>query len=475
MKMHTNFPNFLMYLFIPLLLPLTPVWAAAEDFKARIPEHIADWTVMLYLNGADDLQIPAQCVILQLLSAKSTSRINIIGLLALSDSSAPQDGSVAFVDIRCKHDKFPRRAPTWNGVRRFQILASSDNGEPFVSTFLGSANSMRNPATLTSFVKWSTRHLKAKHYILIMKDHGIGAPFFQLTSAIVPKNTDRPSLDLRDSKNVFVKPDDNLLLNIQISRALKRALGRKRLDILGFDSCYKAMLEAAFEMRPVARVLVASEAIQFDYSWDYNALISLLARFPDLDHLQVAAEIVRAFAILDRKYPVNQPATLSSTDLDALDAILNPLNIFAQRIIDRKTLWERVVQARRKSPAHETNDVDIEFFLRNFIALGDSADQREKELINLAYRIREEIDTLLDSYYNEVAVKKTGSTGMAIYFPECVEAADLDPNQARYDPSTHDAIPFAKRNAWATFVREYLAIGGLECPPDDSSHAPRKN
>ena len=145
---------------------------------------------------------------------------------------------------------------------------------------------MRNPGNLAAFVRWSVNNYPARRNILIIKDHGAGKPYLLFTesarlnsfinSALIDITPELKAklaqkstvLDLDVHKPVILEPDSNLPLNSQIRNALKSALGRRRLDIIGFDSCYKAMLETGYAMRDVARTLVASEAIQFDYAWD---------------------------------------------------------------------------------------------------------------------------------------------------------------------------------------------------------------
>lgn len=443
---------------------LIPAVVAAQQSSTKRINGSAEWTVMLYLNGTEGLQESAECVLYQILSVNLNKKLHVVGLLALSDPFAPSDGSLGTASINCAGHPGKVKALNWNGVRRFYIDPDNKQGDPFVSTFIGSRDKMRQPGTLTAFVKWAHRKFKAKHYVLIMKDHGRGTPFFAFKSAI---GLDMKLLSAHGIQTTggFFRPDDNLLLNIEISHALKKALGHDRLDILGFDSCYKALLETAFEMKNVARVLVADETTLFDFAWDYRAFLSLLASYPDIDYFQVGREIVDTFARAQSQS--DDPAELSSIDLDALDAILNPLNVWAQLIIDRMTLWDRIVDARKVSPPEQTNNVDIDLFFTNFVKLGSQSngDVRERELRALAQDLENAIGAVVYSRANAKA-NDLGSSGLSIYFPACVEESEDDPNRLRYDPSRHGAIPFAQKNAWAKFIREYLQISGLECPPD---------
>ena len=448
---------------------------------------------MFYLNGVEDLEKSAECALIQMLALKPTKEVTLTIQLAMTGIDAPHAGRVAQRDIPCPLEKGFNRVPYWKGTRRVAVVNGKTRTRAVDGTFLGSNLDMRNPANLAGFVRWSVSNYPARHNILIIKDHGAGKPYLLfaksarlnsfINSALIDitpelkaklaQKSKEPGLDVH--KPVILEPDSNLLLNSQIRNALKSALGRRRLDIIGFDSCYKAMLETGYAMRDVARTLVASEAIQFDYAWDNLPWLTELARHPKVNRLTIARKMLVSFqkrqAEFERQHSNEDidPATLAAVDLDGLDAILSPLDLFSDILATDRFPAKMATNARNACQPleDESFDIDLNCFVTHIIdQAGGEGSETQEEINQLSKNINDTIKTIVPDPIINYKAKKLGASGLAIYFPTCQEDDLLhDPNHASYDPLDSKAIPFAKQHSWAAFIQRYLKDPNIKCPP----------
>ncbi len=418
---------------------------------------------MFYFNGQNDLEDSAACALLQLLSLPQGRDVNLAIELAFTATPDVPSQTLTTKQIECEDMK--GTIPYWRGVRRFAITAGTSPLQSARDQFLGVRLDMRKGHTLADFVRWATRNYRAQHYILIMKDHGVGKPYLMLAENMFPQISDgtlSPPASMTHlfssearSNNKTTEP----LLNLEIQAALHRVLHGSRFEIIGFDSCFKAMIETAYAMRTVARTLIASEAIQYDYAWDYAAWLSVLIQHPDLDRLSLSRIIVATFAARDIRHPRDDlQVTLSSTDLEALGAITSPLNTLARAITEHDVILKKMSDLRAACPAPETFDVDIVCFAGEIekLAAMASAEQEHLNLKFLAEKIQKAIKNIVEPYQNKSAVRTYRANGLAIYFPECRGSLSADAMQKRYDPGNPIAIEFAKNNYWSVFIQQYL-------------------
>lgn len=159
------------------------------------------------------------------------------------------------------------------------------------------------------------------HSMVILSGHGSGilGPFFANSSSSVPLS-------------------DLALILEQVSNI---GIGKK-IDILGFDACYMAMLEVAVQFSSVADYLIASQGKEPLQGWDYKELVTTLAYgsnckkdkqyslanalMPSFkrDPLSLVRTILVSYAALQRSYSRHH-YTLSALDLYVLDAVIENL------------------------------------------------------------------------------------------------------------------------------------------------------
>lgn len=214
---------------------------------------MAEWTIMLYMAADNNLEPAVARDLEELRSATIDSRINVI----------------VQVDTRTSSAKRYR-------VTKGTLELLDDLGEL----------DMSNPDTIRNFVATVLHDYPATKSALIMWGHGNG------WLSRVDKKIYAVAEDLSGGGSRY--PMSN--------RALSQALSDARLqtgqgiDILGFDACNMATLEAVFEFRSIATYLVASQELVQGNGWNYNDLLARFSANPEMGAEEGAKLIVQSYA-----------------------------------------------------------------------------------------------------------------------------------------------------------------------------------
>lgn len=291
----------------------------------------AEWTVMVYLAGDNNLSTAGDKDLQEMRSVGSTDAVNVV---AEFDNAGDR------------------------GTRRYHIQPGGE-GETIVS--LGETDS-GDPEVLLDFVAWAAEHYPARRYGLILWNHGGGwepAEMDRIARSVNARNytprevTERSATPLARAffrttlETIFNLPlpmdraicsDDgsgHSLDTIELGRVLAQAadlLGQP-IDLLGMDACLMSNLEVAYQVRPYARYLVASEESEPNDGWPYDAVLRQLVTDPEMDTPDLAAQIVDAYiaSYVDRGYL--GPVTQSAFDLSRVEELAAPLDDLADALV----------------------------------------------------------------------------------------------------------------------------------------------
>jgi len=191
------------------------------------PPEEKEWTILCYMAGDNDLEPYLVSNLVALEKVGSTKKINIVAELDRGESP---------------------RSPVskWKGSRRFLVKQSDDPrrvASPAVQD-LGNVN-MADPSHLTDFIKWGIKNYPAKHYMLIINDHGYGF---------------MGAAEDRGNKHTMPLPDTG--------KALQE--GGHKFDIIGFDACLMSQAEVAYELKDSAKIMIASQETIGSAGWPYG-------------------------------------------------------------------------------------------------------------------------------------------------------------------------------------------------------------
>lgn len=284
-----------------------------EDGGEVPPLPLADWTVMVFLNGDNDLEEWALDDMNEMESVGSTDRVNVIAQLDRSAGYARDDGD-------------------WTGARRYRVEKDGDDDRILspVLDDLGDVDS-GSAHTIVDFVRWTVERYPARRYALVLWDHGDG---WSLTSQ--PPLTKGISYDYGTGHKLSIADGEFEGLMVDVNAILGG-----RVDLLGMDACIMQSWEIAWVAQPYADVYVASQDYESLTGWAYHTALADLVAAPDMD----AATLGDAIAHRFHEIPDRTQSVIDLRRLPALDAALNDLADAAVATGDAKGLLSLSVDA----------------------------------------------------------------------------------------------------------------------------------
>lgn len=420
------------------------------------PRPKAEWTVMVYMNGDNDLEKFAVADFLEMSDVGSTDQVNIV---------------VQFDRKTAKPYKIGHRlvTPGWTSTLRFRVsygmkplLANALNREQATELDMGDGEVLRD------FVEWARRDFPAKKYALVIWDHGDG---FRALEPEVPGGEPRQEKVFRsveDSAYRAVSHDESnhdVLYNRELQESLTAALGGDHLDVLGFDACLMGMVEVAFAMRDTAHVLVVSEELVPGTGWDYENWLEPLVQDPqaygaeDLGKLLVSS--------YEKTYKEKDGETThSAVRLAVAEELAGAVSELADRLRENLDAELPAIRGARNNcatyapntdcrgkPCYQNIDLGrfcTELAQRSGNPAVVAATQRVLEFLRLA---------VLANYVGPQRVCPWGSTGLAIYFPSGRQIYEGDGvrKEGYQKSNTFYPVEFVQKQRWADFLHAYFA------------------
>ncbi|MFH1732956.1 MAG: clostripain-related cysteine peptidase [Planctomycetota bacterium] len=369
-----------------------------ERLEARVL-LAANWTVMVYLDGDNDLEDAAVIDLNEMETVGSTPEVSIV---------------VQFDRI----DWYDSSNGDWTDTRRGLVIRDADVdliSSPLAT--MGELN-MGDPATLTNFVQWGATNYPADHYALILWDHGAG--------------TDGVCYDETSG-------DDRLTL-AELSGAL--AAAGTQIDIVGFDACLMGMMETVYEIRDYAGIMVGSEPSIPAAGWPYDTFLADLAAVPGQTPAQLATSIVARFG---QSYGGDEG--ISAINVAAAETLAGQLDAFAGTVLAQNADWDALDTSRETASW-------FEFIDDSFRDLGTFLDEVGNNATNGA--IRAAAQAAAAAYDAAVIANHSGpgigGTGLSIYFPETGSVVADGYTAANY--------ALLAGTQWDEFLAEYVVGGG---------------
>ncbi len=219
-------------------------------------EFARQWTFMVYLDGDNDLEGQAVRDVLEMTSgARNNPRLDIIVLIDLQSGSA---GSAISGD-------------NFSGSRLYRIRYQSaeriSGGVilPGLRTDAEFEVNMGNAETLRDFIRLCKQDYPARHYALVLWNHGSGA-------------RSAPGVESEDIPFKAVCQDvtsGDILDTAEISDVLTE---NESVDGLIFDACFMGYAEVAWQYAPRAGAfhasyMVATPSTLWGYGLDYHTIL----------------------------------------------------------------------------------------------------------------------------------------------------------------------------------------------------------
>jgi len=406
-------------------------------------------------------------------------------------NEAERVGSTDQVFIVAQMDRYRggfKGGGNWTTAKRFLLTQDDDlkslNSEELAD--LGEVN-MSDPNTLVDFVTWALENYPADHVALILSDHGAGWPG--------GLNDPAPS-SVKLENTPLAEGFGNMLYTHQLAKALKgiqKALGGKKLDLLGFDACLMAQLEVFDMVAPYAEVAVASEEVEPALGWAYQGFLSKLVKDPGMSGAELGKAIVESYIkgdqrlvdddaraeYVDKYYSRSLSAadvikvesrevTLSAVDLTRIDSVMAALNNLAQALSE--TSQTKVAKARTYAQAFQSVWSDSQ--PNPYLDLGHFA-QMLKESVS-STRVSQAADQLIAAIDSTVIAekhgpKRPGASGISIYFPN---SRIFNSAPGGYRSYVYTVPAFAQDSLWDDFLTFHYSDG---LPFAESGNGPKAN
>ncbi|MDD3212218.1 MAG: clostripain-related cysteine peptidase [Eubacteriales bacterium] len=337
------------------------------------------WTVLLYLCGTD------------LESEDGAASSNLGELMAVN---VPEN--IHFIIETGGTSQWQTGGIDPEALQRWEMTAdgiSLADEQPLAS--------MGDAQTLGDFLSWGVQSYPADHYMVVFWDHGGGA-----ASGLV-------------FDELF---DDDSLSISELSSGLTAA--GVRFEVIGFDTCLMATLENAAAISAYGNYMVASEETEPGGGWNYTDWLQYLCDHPETDGLGLGTEICDSYMEKCESEGEAEMATLSVTDLTAMDDLLTKFDTMAAEmtgVTSDITTYQAFVQGVRRAENYGGNN-DNEGYT-NMVDLGDLAVNTENVLSETAVAL---LDSLFATVkYNVKGQKRSEANGLSVYYPLSVNNDEL--------------------------------------------------
>ncbi|HAH30970.1 MAG TPA: hypothetical protein DCL44_01500 [Elusimicrobia bacterium] len=407
---------------------------AVPAAKPQKDTAVKEWTIMVFMNGKNNLTNLTLNEINAMEMAGVPENVNLVveaGRIPLKPSDFPDFLAVTGAPKKMPAqplylDKRPVKAAparNWTGVRRYYI--QKDNSlykvtSPILEELKADMGDWQH---LAEFGLWAKAKFPARHYMLIIWDHGNG-----WKSRDIGYTGKGISADFETGKEIS---------GVELGQALAKMGG---VDIYASDACLMQMVEVAYELKNSAFVIIGSEEQEPEDGWPYNYFLSRLQNL-DLTAENIAEAAVRGFLqyYSEQKTGVTISA-LHTRDLSALKTLTDQWAALAINSGERALLY----QAQKESKTFSNLESrDMIHFLTLAAAKTESRVLKEKSL-ELAGFISSNVvfanAPYGDSYKN--------ANGLAFYMPYTVP--DIN----------YSNLAWAKDGKWYEFITWLQKSGG---------------
>lgn len=318
------------------LLAVLLLFVALFSLPASAPPD-KDWTFLVYMDADNNLEGVGIDDFLEMSAIGSTAQVNVV---------------VQFDRARF----FDTRYGDWWDTRRYYITPGMVPNPQDAIAVLGEVN-MADPASLASFVNWGIANYPARHYFLVLWDHGEGWQGVVADDDPVTGDT-LTALDLQAAMS-----------------AIATANGGRRIDLLGNDAC-RMSLEIQYEIKDFVDYFVGSEKDEPLAGWPYDAFLSTVVANPAMSPDEVAGTLVDLY-VESYMPPTNSSlysVALSAVNAAALRPLATNLNAFLDELdVHRPYFTEQVLDARTATEHYEIgggpggDEYDLRHFVENVL------------------------------------------------------------------------------------------------------------
>ncbi|MBI2264235.1 MAG: membrane protein insertion efficiency factor YidD [Armatimonadetes bacterium] len=363
-----------------------------------------DWTVLIYADGRNRLAYSTNLAVNKMEHIGSDRNVNIV--------------VQATVEPTLKE----RFAPGMERVntRRYYVIRDRDP-EKITSPVVGDLGERvpLNSQSLSDFLSWGMKVFPAKHYMVILKKHGLG----------------------------FAKDDRLVPLSArELNEALKSARERSesRVDVVAFDSCSMAQMEVAYEIKDEAKVVTGSQEDIYAVDYPYDRILWGLEE--DAKNMGPAD----AGRLIVRAHRSGVPSGIqTAVELEKLRDVGNSTRQLVDALIKevpRNVIYTNMLKSSSMEPAESLrfafNFRDMASFLENLIQDRRISSEYVKEL---ALKLKKELgSSILDHHIGEGKKRIKDGNGLSLFMPWKNPSGTLK--------ESYGNLKFAEDSSWMKLI-----------------------
>jgi hypothetical protein len=415
----------------------------------------ARWTVLVYMNAANNLQPDSLQNIAQMMEVGSDSTVNIV--VQWKQASCSDCGNPSFTATQ-RYRIRPHSATDVNRVCQPDIT-SSDNcqgdtsvlepdrlADPATNSAPTHQSDMGDYRVLKDFVTWGAQAYPADHFALVLWDHGAGwSPTFPTRAGDRLKNP---------KKRFRAVSIDNETQNEIETWEIPQATAGVPLDMIIFDASLEQMIEIAYEIRSSARLMVGSEESPPGQGYPYDRWMPSLKSTAN-NGCDVGKSIVDTF-VTDPLYlgdSYNSTIlTQSVIDLTRMDALATGLNDFANALRLHVSDQAAVIRsARNTAQSYKYPDNKDLVHYTSLIRTGTTATDLGQAAANLQTALTNASNGAI-FYSRHGPSGQDNSNGLAIYIPSAFTFTHTDPGFGILPNVEYAKLALAKATFWDEFL-----------------------
>ncbi|MBT9545780.1 MAG: hypothetical protein IV090_10365 [Candidatus Sericytochromatia bacterium] len=213
------------------------------------------------------------------------------------------------------------------------------------------------------------------------------------------------------------------------------------VDIMGFDTCLMSYLETAYQVKGLAKVLVASEELEPGDGWEYRSYVGGLAQNSGWDAAQLGKHMVDSYI---KSYATGvqrgNDITLAATDVNVVTGELTAaINAFGAELTAGLPANKAAIDAARSKTQmfYNRDAADFGHFLQLYA--GATRSRGAADVMN-AYK-----KAVIANGFDRM---NPNATGAVIYFP----TSTMSYKQVYDNPSV---LLFAETKGWGNFLKAY--------------------
>lgn len=368
-----------------------------------------EWTMLVFINGHNNLDRFGKDDINEMEQVGSTDQVNVVVQWA-----SLKNKTTKRLLVEKDNDRSSVSSPT------VQDLPTVDMGD------------YRN---LVDFIRWGHENYPARHYFVVVWNHGTGWHKFALDGS--PIQTWDISID---------DLTKNSITTLQLGLAMEDAskiIGRK-IDIYGSDACLMGMVEVAHQMKDSVQYFIGSEDLEPGAGWPYEKVLARWNTFAPATAEDIAKFLPEVY-VDSYKF---EATTLSSYDLRHIEPLTTSLSNLRAVMTNQsgvaKTALRQAVASSLKF--YKSDYVDLGDFLTK-IGTGIGADPTIQQFMPQITSVQSELKKFVIA--NKATGKFKQAQGLAIWLPS--SAMQYSKYQKLYSELT-----FNISSQWHLLIEESL-------------------